>query len=351
MTVTPIQGPTVWKGTDFSCKDEFCLDLAEHHLQGLVHCVDQSLHVPVESIEACHFADETLRDLMETVRQAVTEGRGLVVLRGFPTDNKDRLQRMFWGLTRHIGYPVSQSVMGERIGHVVDKSGNDPTARGYRQRYELTPHTDFHEIVTFLCVHQGLKGGVSWFVSAHALHNEILSLRPDLLDVLYRGYHTHRFGEQAPSETPITEHRVPVFSNSDGLVSCRFLRRYIEAAANEDLPLSTPEREALELLDTLSMDKRFGLFFTLEAGEVVFMNNYVVFHGRTAFEDGSNAHHQRHLMRIWLTANSPRPVDPRIFVYASEEQGEGILPQPGKIPSYDDRETVERVYGSRMPSI
>jgi len=348
--ISPIEGPTVWKGTDFADKESVSLDLRDGHLAALGEAVESTAHLPVESLERAHFDDGQLHALMAEVRCELCEGRGLVVLRGFPADDPERLQRMFWGLSRHLGNPVSQSVMGERIGHVVDRSQNDPNARGYRQRYELTPHTDFQEIVTFLCAQQGLKGGVSWFVSGHTLHNEVLSTRPDLLEALYDGYHTHRFGEQESSETAITPHRVPVFSTAEGFVSCRLLRRYIEAAANEATPLSKREREALEYLDSLSMDKRFGLLFTLEAGEAVFMNNYVVFHGRTAFEDGGESNQQRHLARIWLTSNTPRPLDPRIFVYASEANGQGIAPQPGKLPSYDDRETVDQVYGNRMPT-
>ena len=43
--------------------------------------------------------------------------------------------------------------------------------------------------------------------------------------------------------------------------------------------------------------------------------------------------------------------NPRVGLLSiGEEDGKGIEPQPGKVPSYDDRETVGRVYNNRMPS-
>jgi hypothetical protein len=44
-------------------------------------------------------------------------------------------------------------------------------------------------------------------------------------------------------------------------------------------------------------------------GDMQFINNYHVFHGRTAYEDERDTGHIRHLKRLWLetTALSSRP--------------------------------------------
>ena len=99
------------------------------------------------------------------------------------------------------------------------------------------------------------------------------------------------------------------------------------------------------------MQPGVGLASILEPGEAVIMNNYVIMHGRTAFEDGEERGAKRHLLRLWLTAQPPRPVVPELAVFASEREGKGIAPQPGRIPSYDDHETVHKVYGQRMPRL
>ena len=348
-----VKGPTVWRGGEFSGKQGITLTLGTDERRAIDKALTATRDLPLEAIEPHHFSDPSLVRFMRQIGDEVLHGRGLVVLAGIPmqTYDEESVSRIFWGLGRQLGNPVSQSVMGERLGHIVDKSADDANARGYRHRYELTPHTDFHEIVTFQCLQQGIRGGRSWYVSSHLLHNLVLESRPDLLAALYRGYFTHRFGEQGDNEGPITEHRVPVFSRCEGELSCRFLRRYIEAAAHEGQSLTTEEREALDYFDALAMDTGNGLFFDLAPGEAVVMNNYVVLHGRTAFEDGEAAGTKRHLIRLWLTVDPPRPVVPEIAVYASEREGVGITPRPGQVPSYDDSETVERVYNDRMPSI
>ena len=297
--VQALVGPTVWRGSDFSGKGDVYIELGNDELDAIGRALERTESIDLEAIGRHHFSEPALDRFMDRISQEVLHGRGLVVLGGFPIDlyREDVISRIFWGIGRYFGFPVSQSVMGERLGHVVNQAKDDPHARGYRHYFELTSHTDFHDVVSFLCLQQGRAGGVSWFVSAHEVHNQILTIRPDLLDVLYRGFFTHRFGEQGAGEAPITEYRVPVFSNCEDRVSCRFIRRFIELAAHEGEALTLREREALDLLDELSMQPGVGLALTLEPGEAVIMNNYVIMHGRTA-----------------------------------------IAPQPGRIPSYDDHE-------------
>lgn len=351
--IQQIVGPSVWRGSDFSGKRDITVGLGRDELAAIDRALRTTQGLEMEAIEPRHFSDPVLERFMERVGEEVLRGRGLVVLGGFPVDKYDQetVSRIFWGLGRLLGCPVSQSVMGERLGHIVNKADEQPNSRGYRHHYELTPHTDFHEIVTFMCLQQGRKGGISWYVSSHTLHNLLLQSRPDLLETLYRGFYTHRFGENGVDEASITEHRVPLFSRCEDQVSCRFLRRYIELAAHEGEALTDQEREALDAFDRLSMDTDNGFFFTLEPGEAVLMNNYVVLHGRTAFEDGDVPGAKRHLIRLWLTVDQPRPVAPELYVYASEVRGEGIAPQTGRLPVYDDSETVKRVYSDRMPEL
>ena len=74
----------------------------------------------------------------------------------------------------------------------------------------------------------------------------------------------------------------------------------------------------------------------MAAGEAVVANNYTVFHARTAFTDSPEQ--RRHLLRLWLAADPPRPVVPETRQYPGEP---GIPAQPGRTPScasrYDER--------------
>ncbi len=288
----------------------------------------------VESLTPDDLPLGELASSMAAVRHDLLDGTGFALVDGIPVDDMslEETERVFWGLGLALGTPVSQSVMGERLGHVRDVTATDPNARAYRNRSELTPHTDPADLLTFLCIHPASSGGVSRFVSSMAIHEELRTTRPDLLDRLYRGYRYHRLGEELPDSLPITEHRVPVFSVFDGHTSCRYVRQYIEVAAAErdDIELDDLDREAFETLEALAADPRLHHQFTMRSGEAVFANNFTVMHARSSFENDADVP-ARHLLRLWLSANPPRPIAPNVLHYDGEP---GISPVPGRMPSY-----------------
>jgi len=288
---------------------------------------------------------QSMDALSETLRRAAHEvdsGRGIVILQGFPLAESStaEIEAMFWLVGLRFGVPVSQSVMGERLGRVEDLSHIDPDARAYRSHWELGLHTDISDIVSFLCVRRAASGGTSRFASAIALHNEMLSSHLDALEILYRGFHWHRLGEQAEGESSITQHRVPLFSEHDGYVSCRYIRNYIREAAHDLGELTTKQEEALDLFDNLARSKKFCLEFMLEPGEAVVMNNLTTLHARTAFENGVNPADKRLLLRLWMMSHAPRPTRPEIEVFGTERAG-GIAARENATPSFRRRASVE----------
>jgi phosphoglycerate dehydrogenase-like enzyme len=54
------------------------------------------------------------------------------------------------------------------------------------------------------------------------------------------------------------------------------------------------------------------LEFTLQPGEMYFINNYTILHARTAFDDFEEEDRRRHLLRLWLEVPQMRPVHPYI---------------------------------------
>lgn len=265
-------------------------------------------------------------------------GRGIALVPDFPMDlPRNAIELVFWRCGLALGTPVSQSVMGDRLGHVVDVTKTDPHARAYRRNEELTPHTDPADHLAFLCLQPAETGGESVFVSALEVHERMREAHPDLLERLHRGYHWSRFGEQADDEDPITPHRIPVFSVCDGLVSTRVVRQYVEIAADEDasIVLDDLDRRALDHIDATVHDPELALRFTLQRGEAVFANNYTTWHARTGFVDAVDGPN-RHLLRLWIDGRPRRPVVEDIHIFPGSV---GIRPQPGRMPSYET--TVE----------
>jgi hypothetical protein len=72
-----------------------------------------------------------------------------VVVRRLPVEDysKDEIGMIFWGIGTHLGRGLSQSVLGDRLGHV-----KDPLARAYRNKQELSPHTDSCDLVGLVCL-------------------------------------------------------------------------------------------------------------------------------------------------------------------------------------------------------
>ncbi len=340
-TYTPISHRGVWRSSEVTKKD-FEIELDQAQLDAFASIVHSCKDIPVESITPADVDFGPVSGLLDAAHHEVRDGHGLVILREFSVErfSKDELERLHWIIGLYLGTPMSQSVMGDRLGHVVGIGGKDPKERAYRNSTELAMHTDACDIVGMLCLQKAISGGVSGYVSAFAIYNEVLKRRPDLLPILFRGFHYHRFGEEAPGESPVTEERVPVFSMHEDCLSINYLRAYIDLASQEmNQPLTDDEIEALDLLDEIAHDDEFAVQFVTEPGEAVYFNNFTTLHNRTAFEDAREQSRKRHLLRLWLVAHNPRPKGDTLDMY----EGRGITKQEGR-DTYLDRDLDYREF-------
>jgi hypothetical protein len=279
-----------------------------------------------------HFEVPSLAPVVGEIRHQIEDGRGFVLVRRLPVEDysKDEIGMIFWGLGTHLGRGLSQSVLGDRLGHVKDFSREDPLARAYRNKQELSPHTDSCDLVGLMCLRDAKLGGVSRLTSALTVHNVMIEEYPEALERLYRGYVFHRRGEEQPGDLPYTRYRMPVYSNTDGKVSARYVRTYVEAGeAAASRPMDEAELAVLDRFEEVTKRPELMLEFTLQLGEMYFINNYTILHARTAFDDrDAEEDRRRHLLRLWLEVPQMRPVHPYI-------RCGGIDAVPGRTPSYD----------------
>lgn len=331
----PIDHPAAWKATDFKSKDDFSIDLTAKQVDAFeaevaAYKESDGSHI---GLSTATFPLAAIADDVERWRREIQIGRGLLMLRGFPTDRMalPDLRLLFLGLGTHFGRPVSQSANGELIADVVNIGGKDRNERAYRSSRELQLHTDRCDHIGMLCLRKAMEGGESGYASALAVHNEMLKTAPRLLEPLYNGFHHHRFGEQPPGEPVVTRERIPTISVTDGVPSVICIRGYIDLAAEEGhVSLSDEEIEALDTFESLANRDDFRLNLTIEPGEASFTNNCCVLHTRTAFEDSPDPAEKRHILRLWLREDD-RPAAPGVYVH----KGEGILPQQGKGTYYN----------------
>ncbi len=329
-----------WRGADLS-RDAIAFELRPHHVQALEEALAavRAEGLGIDAVGREQFPLPALADDLAALEEEVLTGRGLVLIRGFPVEERpiEDVELLYWGLGTYFGRAVSQSVMGDRIGHVVDVSGKDPNERAYRNSLEVPLHTDSADVVGMLSLRAARSGGLSTYTSAVAVHNAILATHPEYLEPLYRGYRVHRFGEQAPGEPSVTENPIPVLSERDGHVSARIVPEYIDMAEVElGEPMPALDRAALErFLETAAReDLRFDVM--LEPGDITFINNYTVLHSRTAFHDHEAPERRRHLLRLWLATDHHRPVDEALARHADD----GIEPMADRESSYFDGDTA-----------
>ena len=246
---------------------------------------------------------------------------------------KDDCAIIFWGIGAHMGEAQSQSLAGDRLGHVVNLGGDNPRYRAYQNSTELALHTDATDVVGMMCLVAAHEGGLSGYAGAAAIYNELLDQHPDVLPTLCEGFQYHLFGEQAPGESPVTEEKIPVFSEKDGCLSISYLRSYIEMAFTHLGKAKTPaESKALDILDQVAHGAKCYRQFMLAPGDILFFSNYTVLHNRTAFIDHDDLDKRRHLMRLWLKAYSPRPLIDDISAFGKRR---GISKQEGRVSIYD----------------
>ena len=329
-----IDHPSAWTGAGLNGKEDLIFELTPRHHDAFHHAIKdvRSRGLPLDKVAKEDFSLEQIGTDIATIKSTLDEGRGIVVVRGFPVANwsRDDVELMYWGLGLHLGVAANQSVMGDRLGHVLNVSDVDPNARAYRSQQELSLHNDLGEYHGMFCLNTAKEGGESRFASSIAVHNAMLAEAPHHLPRLYRGYSLYRVGEEGPDELPYTPHRVPVFSERDGYLSSRYMRGFIVAAATlrEEI-LEEEDIAALDYFDQVAHRDEVMVEFMLEPGEATFYNNYFVMHARTAFTDDKPNGRARHLLRLWLYTENGRPVNPDIELFDYP----GFMYQPDKSPS------------------
>jgi len=311
-------GPAVWSGSSLWQRPNTQHRLEPGENTALRTLMAKTGHLDLHAIEKAHFESAALEPIFAKARDELEHGSGVFRLRGldFTALGEEEIARIFWGFARQIGTPVSQSAKGELIFQVQDqgyKMGQS-AARGPNTKRGLSFHTDRCDVIAFCCVRQAAQGGQNLLASAATLHNEILESRPDLLDVLYQPFIWQRHNVDTGNQRPWCE--LPVFAPHKGRFMANIMRVLIERGHQRpDVPsLTETQQEALDYLESTARRPDIHTEFLQEPGDLLFVNNLVVFHSRREFEDTRAVTKKRLLLRLWLATPTSRELDP---VYAA----------------------------------
>ena len=322
----PIGGPAAWRGSEMATSDSWRRTLSPTALAEIDAALQQikSRELDWQALTKDDFPLSTAAAELAEVADLLETGPGIVKLSGFPVERYSdaEIRIVFFALGRHLGTPVFQNGRGQLMNDITDEGANAPDQYGKvdtesgetflssRSRVhssaELRMHNDRTDVVALLCLRNAVAGGVNRISSAVAIHNEMLRHRPDLLELLFQDYYRSRFGEEDKGNDAF--YALPVFAQENGHFTCHYSRTYVEAAQlNEAVPkMSAAQWEALDLMAEVGSE--LALETAPEPGEILFLNNHLLFHARSAYEDDANADRRRFLYRLWLAMPNSRPL-------------------------------------------
>ena len=339
LPLDPFAGAGAWYGPEMNQNAvEWQISLSEKQIAVLRNAIASAEKVGLGPLDltAENFSLPGWEELFSTLKKDLFEGRGFILLRGFPVDVLTALQRGlgYFGIGAHLGRAVPQNAKGHTIGHVCDLGVDytKTTGRGYQSNVKLNFHTDSTDIVGLLCVRHAKSGGSSRIVSSVTIYNEMLKRRPELVRLLMGPIYRDRREEVPVGQGPW--YCIPAFNTFRGRLFTTYVRSTVRKATRfAELPPISPELdEAMDLLETLAADPAHHLDMDFRPGDIQFLCNHFIMHGRTAYEDYDEPAKRRHLLRLQLAC----PDGPELPLVYENLRG------------YDE---YDRPVGTRIPGV
>lgn len=197
-----------------------------------------------------------------------------------------------WILGQLMGTLLEQNESGDRAYLVADRGGRMERGARYSQTNQGGSfHTDGvnlksgYDYFLLHCIASAAEGGESVLLNGFTVLQVLQSISPDVLTELskslvweYKGIYENKFYHE------------PIVKISEGKLTWRYLRNYIEEAAEKtDAPLSSETTHAMDRLDAVMDDPSLQFRYKLQPGETAVINDNQIFHGRTPFRDHDKA--------------------------------------------------------------
>jgi tetratricopeptide (TPR) repeat protein len=230
----------------------------------------------------------TLNELTANICEALKHYPYYVVVNGFPPiQERSHLINLARSVcvasaSEPVGYVPSEDEMSfTKVYISPEQAARDGDATRYsRTHLALEPHTDSsymaipHELVAFQCITTDDQGGESIMAPAE----DILEHLDEAVIALLREP-VYTFGKG----------QYPIVSGSESDRLFRYYRAQIDHTAQlGEQPLSEPHQAALYTLDTLLAQTHLFHQFHLKPGQILFMHNRKVLHGRTELSPSSD---------------------------------------------------------------
>ncbi|HYG43819.1 MAG TPA: TauD/TfdA family dioxygenase [Bordetella sp.] len=313
----PVSDPRAWTRATLR-KQDYQIALPESCQEELLHALAMLRRHPVAltQLDADAYALPQCRALMAQVKAVLDDGVMFAVL-----DRLD-LQRMcandaraaYWLLCSLMSQPVAQRYNGEMIFEVLDKkvpivpgSGVRPTVSNVDMSFhsDSSYHMPQPDYIALLCLGTPASGGVSRVASLYTVHNAMLAQHPDKLQRLYQPFWYDRYREHAEGQCGIAQY--PMLSFDGERLNSRVALPEIAAGFTlKGEPIDAAGQAAIEALKGVFAQDGVSTEFSMQRGQIQFVNNRQALHSRTDFVDSPDGQHRRHLVRLWLRDEGQR---------------------------------------------
>ena len=257
-------------------------------------------------------------ELMGHVGARLRDGIGLAVVSRIPVERYEAEENraLCWLPSQLLEQPVAQAWNGAMLYDVRDTGrALEYGVRRSITNLDLTFHTDGPwldvppHFVGLYGINPAQEGGVSRFVSLCTVHNELRRRHPRLLvaplPALSLGSAGRaRSGDAKTGAQPVFEY--------DGRALRRTLQRAVDRNGAEltGTPLDAESRDSLAAMRASVDSPDLWVEFTIERGQIQYLNNRVFAHSRTDFQDAPEPERKRHLIRVWTREEGRRTFYP-----------------------------------------
>lgn len=289
--------------------DDFKIPLLDKDIFYLEKIINSSL-----DCNSTLFLDEIRKDsdfaltFQQYIEKFLESPPGFFILEGLQLISSTKWLSAF----KILSYMIGQYYPQDKEGCIFREVKNRGTAVGEGQssRYSDSReggnfHTDgaqcgfpVPDYFSLMCMRKSLYGGKFIIINVDNLYHYFKQNYPQYLNTLMELFHFDCRGDQKDGES--TTIQKPIFFFENNNVCITYLRKYIDSAHTHPgvVPLTSKQRQALDLLDTALENPYFAVETLLNEGEIIFINNKKIIHGRTSFQDEKGK--ERLLYRIWL---------------------------------------------------
>ncbi|MFD7406474.1 TauD/TfdA family dioxygenase [Streptomyces sp. NPDC059866] len=305
----PFTGPALWYGPDLAGHDDWVLSLSAETREEL-HTALHTARARAATLLRMTVADFPLPTLAAELKRAartLSEGRGFLLIKGIPADllGEAEASAVLRGIGQYLGRPVPQTADGRTLCHIRDAgpTQDDPAPPACLTRAALPFHTAESDLLGLLCLRPARSGGRTLLASAAAVHNAVVEFRPDLVARLYRTHLFDRQEERASGEGAGLAS--PLVTRHGDRPSMRYDRARLSSGARTARGdgqdgARAADKELYDFIETTAASPAVRLELDLQPGDLLLLDNHVVLHARSAYEDFDAAEQKRHLLRLWL---------------------------------------------------